>query len=54
MGGVILSFGLIGAADDYAKLTKRSHEGISGRVRLLCGIGGRFFGCGGLYQFYND
>ena len=35
VGGVILSFGLIGAADDYAKLTKRSHEGISGKVRLL-------------------
>ena len=34
VGGVILAFGLIGAADDYAKLTKRSHEGISGRVRL--------------------
>ncbi len=35
VGGVILSFGLIGAADDYAKLTKRSHDGISGKVRLL-------------------
>ena len=35
IGGVILAFGLIGAADDFAKLTKRSHEGISGKVRLL-------------------
>lgn len=34
VGGVIILFGLIGAADDYAKLTKRSHEGISGKVRL--------------------
>jgi phospho-N-acetylmuramoyl-pentapeptide-transferase len=36
VGGVILLFGLIGAADDYAKLTSRSHKGISGKVRLLC------------------
>lgn len=35
IGGVILGFGLVGAADDYAKLTKRSHEGISGKVRLI-------------------
>lgn len=35
VGGVILLFGFIGLADDYAKLTKRSHEGISGKVRLL-------------------
>lgn len=35
VGGVIILFGLIGLADDYAKLTKRSHEGVSGRVRLL-------------------
>ena len=36
VGSVILAFGLIGAADDYAKLTKKSHQGISGKVRLLC------------------
>lgn len=35
VGGVILSFGFIGLADDYAKLTKKSHEGISGKIRLL-------------------
>lgn len=35
VSGVILFFGFIGLADDYAKLTKRSHEGISGKVRLL-------------------
>lgn len=35
VAGVIVGFGLIGAADDYAKLTKRSHAGISGRIRLL-------------------
>jgi len=33
--GVFLSFGLIGFADDYKKLTKRSHEGVSGKVRLV-------------------
>jgi phospho-N-acetylmuramoyl-pentapeptide-transferase len=35
VGGVILAFGGIGFADDYSKLTKRSHEGISSKVRLL-------------------
>lgn len=35
VGGVTLAFGCIGLADDYAKLTKRSHQGISGKVRLL-------------------
>lgn len=33
--GVFIGFGLIGFADDYKKLTKRSHEGVSGKVRLL-------------------
>lgn len=32
--GVIAGFGLIGLADDYAKLTKRSHQGVPGKVRL--------------------
>jgi phospho-N-acetylmuramoyl-pentapeptide-transferase len=31
---VTAGFGLIGFADDYRKLTRRSHRGISGRVRL--------------------
>lgn len=35
VAGVITGFGLIGLADDYAKLTKRSHQGISGRSRLF-------------------
>lgn len=35
VSGVILGFGGIGLADDYAKLTTRSHQGVSGRVRLL-------------------
>lgn len=35
VSGVIIAFGTIGFIDDYAKLTKRSHEGVSGKVRLL-------------------
>ena len=31
---VTAGFGLIGFADDYRKLTRRSHQGISGRMRL--------------------
>ena len=32
---VTLGFGAIGFLDDYDKVTRRSHKGISGRVRLL-------------------
>lgn len=32
---VTFSFGLIGFADDYQKLTQRSHRGVPGKVRLL-------------------
>ncbi|WP_404712060.1 phospho-N-acetylmuramoyl-pentapeptide-transferase [Sphingomonas sp. MMS24-J13] len=31
---VLLGFGLIGFLDDYQKVTKRSHAGVSGKVRL--------------------
>ena len=33
---VTVGFGLIGFFDDYRKLTRRSHRGLSGRLRLLC------------------
>jgi phospho-N-acetylmuramoyl-pentapeptide-transferase len=33
---VTLCFGAVGFADDFAKLTKRSHLGVSGPVRLAC------------------
>ncbi len=33
--GVTLSFGLIGFYDDYLKIIKQSHAGISGRTRLI-------------------
>jgi phospho-N-acetylmuramoyl-pentapeptide-transferase len=32
---VTLGFGLIGFMDDYDKVKKRSHKGVSGRIRLL-------------------
>jgi phospho-N-acetylmuramoyl-pentapeptide-transferase len=32
---ITVGFGLIGFLDDYDKVTKRSHKGISGRTRLL-------------------
>ncbi|HEX3885779.1 MAG TPA: phospho-N-acetylmuramoyl-pentapeptide-transferase [Stellaceae bacterium] len=32
---VTAGFGVIGFLDDYRKLTRRSHRGVSGRVRLL-------------------
>mgnify|MGYP000203027619 CR=1 FL=1 len=35
---VMLGYGSIGLADDYAKLTKRSSHGISGRLRLAIEI----------------
>jgi phospho-N-acetylmuramoyl-pentapeptide-transferase len=32
---VMFGFGLVGFMDDYDKVTKRSHKGVSGKVRLL-------------------
>jgi len=32
---VTVGFGLVGFADDYMKLTKRTHKGVPGRLRLL-------------------
>jgi phospho-N-acetylmuramoyl-pentapeptide-transferase len=39
VAGVIIGYGLIGAADDYAKLTRRSHRGVPGKIRLLFEFG---------------
>jgi len=33
--GVTLAFGLVGFYDDYLKVTKQSHGGFAGRIRLL-------------------
>jgi len=35
---VTTGFGLVGFADDYRKLTKRSHHGVSGKMRLAIQI----------------
>ncbi len=35
---VTVGFGLIGFADDYAKVTKQTHNGVSGRLRLAIGF----------------
>ncbi|MCZ8151389.1 MAG: phospho-N-acetylmuramoyl-pentapeptide-transferase, partial [Rhodobacteraceae bacterium] len=35
---VTLAFGLIGFADDYAKVTKQNTKGVSGRVRFGAGL----------------
>ncbi|HET9069900.1 MAG TPA: phospho-N-acetylmuramoyl-pentapeptide-transferase [Amaricoccus sp.] len=35
---VTLGFGLIGFADDYAKVRRQTHAGVSGRVRLAAGF----------------
>ena len=36
---VTLAFGLIGFADDYAKVTKQNTKGVSSRLRMLLGLG---------------
>ena len=36
--GVTFCFALIGFADDYAKVTKQHHAGLSGRVRMALGL----------------
>ena len=35
---VTLGFGLIGFADDYKKVTKNNHKGVSGKVRMVLGF----------------
>ena len=60
--GITVGFGLIGFLDDYDKVKKRSHQGVSGRTRLLAefviaGIGALVIAAGAgteLYiPFYN-
>ncbi|QCO55107.1 phospho-N-acetylmuramoyl-pentapeptide-transferase [Pseudorhodobacter turbinis] len=36
--GVTFSFGLIGFADDYAKVSKQNTKGVSSRVRIVLGL----------------
>ena len=42
---ITVGFGLIGFLDDYDKVTKRSHKGVSARVRLLGEFVVAGFGC---------
>ncbi len=35
---VTVGFGLVGFADDYAKVSKNHHKGVSGKVRMAIGI----------------
>ena len=35
---VTAGFGLVGFADDFAKVTRQSHDGVSGRIRLAAGF----------------
>ncbi len=35
---VTVGFGLVGFADDYAKVSKGNHKGVSGKIRLLIGF----------------
>ncbi|MBV1701349.1 MAG: phospho-N-acetylmuramoyl-pentapeptide-transferase [Hyphomicrobiales bacterium] len=42
---VTLGFGAIGFYDDYLKVTKQSHKGFSGRLRLTCEAGIAMLAC---------
>ena len=37
--GTTVAFGLVGFADDWAKVSRQTSKGVSGRVRLLIGFG---------------
>jgi phospho-N-acetylmuramoyl-pentapeptide-transferase len=43
---ITIGFGLIGFMDDYDKVTKRSHKGVSARMRLLAEFLVAGIGCG--------
>jgi phospho-N-acetylmuramoyl-pentapeptide-transferase len=43
---ITVGFGLIGFLDDYDKVTKRSHKGVSARTRLLAEFLVAGIGCG--------
>src|SRR5690606_4358269 len=48
--GVTLSYGMIGFYDDYLKVTKQSHAGFSGRLRLSIEIAIAVVACIALTQ----
>jgi phospho-N-acetylmuramoyl-pentapeptide-transferase len=43
--GVTLAFGAVGFYDDYLKVTRQTHDGFSGRIRLLIEIGVAMAAC---------
>src|SRR3546814_1134667 len=47
---ITVGFGLIGFLDDYDKVTKRHHKGVSGKVRLLAEFLVAGIGCGIIVQ----
>src|SRR3546814_19683259 len=47
---ITVGFGLIGFLDDYDKVTKRHHKGVSGKVRLLAEFLVEGIGCGIIVQ----
>lgn len=49
--GVTLGFGLIGFADDYAKVSKQHHGGLSGKLRL--GLGFLIAGAAALWATWH-
>src|SRR5580698_7946384 len=51
---VTVSFGLIGFFDDYRKLTRRSHRGVSGRSKLLLEIAIAAAACIALATFIHQ
>jgi phospho-N-acetylmuramoyl-pentapeptide-transferase len=51
---VTVGFGLIGFFDDYRKLTKRSHRGVSGKIKLLLEIALAAAACIALATFVHQ
>lgn len=52
--GVTVGFGLVGFADDYRKVTRASHAGVSGRVRLAIEFGIAFVAVVFMMQLSTD
>ena len=52
--GVTAGFGLVGFADDYRKVTRSSHAGVPGRVRLLVEFAIAFLAVWGLMSLSSE
>lgn len=52
--GVTFCYGLIGAYDDYLKLTKRSSHGLSGKMKLLTQFIIALLATWGIYELTSD